>query len=201
MTNRTVIFLILIVVSGIATTWVLDVTQSEDEVAQDARNDPDLYMVNATITQFDESGQRQHIIDAERLTHFPLTDVTTLAVPNLFLFSEAGEQPWDIIARNGRLLPRAQIREETLELWDEVVAVREQGDGDFINIQTESLTVFPDRDYAETDRHVAIDSASGRTTAGGGMKAWFEDRRFQFFSGSGQRVNTVMVPHKRATAG
>ncbi len=42
----------------------------------------------------------------------------------------------------------------------------------FVSIQTNSLTVYPERDYAETDEPVFIDNQSGRTTAAG-MKSLF----------------------------
>ena len=44
----------------------------------EAKNEPDLYMVNAIIDQYDEGGQPKHKIKALKLTHYPATDITTL---------------------------------------------------------------------------------------------------------------------------
>ncbi len=170
------------------------------EEPQVNRNDPDLYMRNATITQFTKTGMRQHKISANLFTHFPLTDITTLRAPDMTLFpSEKGALPWDIVARHGRLLPNVGFRDEIVELWDEVLAIQSDLEGNFINIRTDSLTVHPDKDYAETDQKVIIDDNSGRTTAAG-MKAYFAEGKFLFFGREDERVRTILLPefHKSA---
>lgn len=165
-----------------------------DQVENLNRNDPDLYMRNATITQFTEVGDKQHRIKAERFTHFPLTDITTLKQPDMTLYgTEPGADPWDIIAKNGRLLPQVVFRDEIIELWEDVLAIQTDTDGNFLNIRTNSLTIHPATDYAETDQKVIIDDNAGRTTAAG-MKAYFEDGKFLFFSRDQERVKTILLP-------
>lgn len=199
MTQRTLIIICLIIGSGFATSWIIEEGEQTSEPAAMAKNDPDLYMVNPRITQFSSGGSPQHEINAERMTHFPLTDVTTLKVPNLVLYSEAGSAPpWDIVALNGRLLPQSPLREEVVELWDRVFANREREDGNFINIQTESLTVYPGKDYVETREKVSINNVNSTTTAGGGMNANLEAGEFEFFSSANERVRTVLTPHYRS---
>ncbi len=170
---------------------------AEDDVSTpEPGNEPDIYLIDATITQFGDSGTREHSLSATRMTHFPLTDVTTLKVPHIYLFSDekSGNAPWDIIASDGRLLPRSILNDEVVELWDQVLAIQEETDGDFIHIQTDNLMVFPDRDFAETDTYVSIDNQTSRTTAGGGMKAWLAEGRFQLSSSRTHRVVTVISP-------
>ena len=60
----------------------------------------------------------------------------------------------------------AAVARETVELDDVVVQRRRPGEG-FIELHTEALTLFPGREYAETERPVIIDTQSGRTTAEG----------------------------------
>lgn len=191
--NRTTILVSLILVFGIATNLILE--HSDDGLVPAAmlQNDPDLYMLNATITQFDNDGNLQHTIKADRFTHFPLTDMTSLKFPILQLFSGSEKEPWDIKAKNGRLLSQSVYREEVVELWDDVLAVRHTDDGHFVHIQTQSLTVYPGREYAETDQKVTIDNNSGRTSAAG-MKAFFQSRKFIFYSTPTERVHTVFLP-------
>ena len=198
LTNRTFIIVVLILLSGIATNWIIQDAEQEPPPDRIAKNDPDLYMVNPRITQFNENGTPKHKINAQRMTHFPLTDVTTLREPKILLYQASGASPWDIVAKNGRLLPRAQLRNEIVELWDEVLAHRLKDDGGFINIQTESLTVFPDQDFVQTEKAVAIDNQRGRTTAGGGMKGDLNAGLFEFYGNTDSRVKTVLspVPHK-----
>jgi lipopolysaccharide export system protein LptC len=151
-------------------------------------------MRNATITQFTSIGDKQHRIKARRFTHFPLTDITTLKQPDMTLYgTEPETDPWDITASNGRLLPKVVFRDEIVELWDDVLAIQTDTNGNFINIRTNSLTIFPATDYAETDQRVIIDDNAGRTTAAG-MKAYFEEGKFLFFSRGDERVKTILIP-------
>jgi lipopolysaccharide export system protein LptC len=191
--NRATILASLILVFVIGTNFLMDETDQDNSPAQATRNDPDFYMLNAVITQFDENGDLQHTIKADRFTHFPLTDMTALKQPSMKLFPKSASIPWDIEAQNGRLLSSSDYREEVIELWDNVMAIRQKGNGEFITIQTMSLTVYPEKEYAETDRKVTIDDQSGRTTAAG-MKAFFESGKYIFYSTPTERVHTIFLP-------
>jgi lipopolysaccharide export system protein LptC len=189
--NRIVVLSTLIIAFALSINWVLE--EEEKEVSSEPRNDPDLYMLNASINQFDESGELQHTIGAQRFTHFPLTDLTTMKSPTMSLASEA-PTPWQITAKEGRILPASRYREEIVELWNNVLAEKSRDNNDFINIQTNSLTVYPEREYAETDEKVYIDSQTGRTSAAG-MKAYLDTGRFMFFSTDEHRVTTIFLPN------
>lgn len=193
-TSKTIILACLILLFAVTINLLMEQDPLSDAKPVFGRNDPDFYMLNADITQYRESGFRHHKIKAERLTHYPLTHLTILKTPNMILYPTGGEeQPWDITAKNGRWLDKALLREERLDLWDQVIAVQKDDLGKFIYIQTHSLTIYPDKDYAETDQKVYIDDNTGRTIASG-MRAFFEDGRFYFFSSPEQRVQTILLP-------
>lgn len=185
---------------ALATNWIVDVAEREPQKETVARNAPDQYLVNADVVQFNEQGKKANELTASRMTHFPLTDVTTLKSPDLTLYSESEEAPWDIVGKNGRLLPKSPLADESVELWDNVVATRKRPDGSFINIRTQSLTVFPKKNVAETNDKVFIDNNSGQTSAGA-MKAYLDPGRFEFFSRNGQRVDTILVPETHHESG
>ena len=146
---------------------------------------PEGHMILGT-PDFDSGAARRYGANY-RLLHDPT---------HISLFSN-DSIPWAITAKHGRLLPESTFREEAVELWENVLAIKQQPDGRFINIQTESLTVYPERDYAETNKKVYIDDNNARTTAAG-MQANFNQGRFVFFSTSLDRVNTVYLPaHRR----
>ena len=178
---------------ALAINWLLEESEKADR--EKSNNDPDLYMLNAAISQYDNEGKLQHILKAGRFTHFPLTDLTTMKAPSISLEPLGDGTSWVISSEDGRLLPASSYREEIVELWNQVLAASTNPDGDFINIQTESLTVYPEREYLETDRKVYIDSESGRTTAAG-MKAWLDTGKFIFYSTSQERVRTILLPGK-----
>jgi lipopolysaccharide export system protein LptC len=193
--SRSFLLAVFMLLFAAAINLLLDENQLDAEQPENLnRNDPDLFMRNATITQFTETGDKQHRIKAERFTHFPLTDITTLKQPDMTLFgTDEDTDPWDIIAKNGRLLPKVVFRDEIVELWEDVLAIQTDPNGNFINIRTDSLTIYPGTDYAETDQPVIIDDNAGRTTAAG-MKAYFEEGKFLFFSREQQRVKTILLP-------
>ncbi|MEM7364723.1 MAG: LPS export ABC transporter periplasmic protein LptC, partial [Pseudomonadota bacterium] len=149
---------------AVATSYFVD-TQSSSSPEGIATHTPDLYMINAAITQYGKSGHPHHDIAAIRMNHYPLTNVTTLTAPDMNLYNETGHAPWQIEATEGRMLPEALLREQTVELWDDVVALQARHDGEFISIRTESLKVLPDSDYAETQdkRDIVAKRASERT--------------------------------------
>ena len=148
-------------------------------------------MLNTTITEYNEAGELEHILSAARFTHFPLTDLTTLNKPQIELLPN---DHWEISASQGRLLSASTYREKIIELWDSVLANHSDKEGNFIHIRTKSLTVYPDRDYMETDEKVFIDNETGRTTAAG-MKAFLDNRKFQFFSDEAEPVMTIFLPN------
>lgn len=148
----------------------------------DARDlgEPDLYMETAEISQFAGDGELAYRIRAFSIVHYPEADHTLLDAPRLTLYRE-DEAPWEVSALSGRvvggtglldagLLPGTETAEpgrETVELQDDVVVQRRRPGEGFIELHTEALTLFPGREYAETERPVIIDTQSGRTTAEG----------------------------------
>ncbi len=196
MTSRTILLPGLVIVLALVTNLILDRESPGLSAPAMQENDPDQYMRNPVITQFNEQGHLKHRLKAEQLTHFPLTDLSTLRSPRLELTGEDGAEPWKIRARNGRLLPETGHRKQTLELWDEVHAIRRNDDGSYIAIDTRSLTVYPDQQFAETDEDVVVDDNS-RNILAAGMEAWFGPTRFVFSSTVEQRVRSVLLPGDR----
>ena len=192
MNNRAIIFTLLIFITALATNIFLDRRAPDAAAETEPSNEPDMYMLNATISQFDESGFLTNRIRADRFTHFPLTDMTVMVEPGVNLFS-ATDAPWTVDARNGRLLSRSAYRQEALELWDEVVAIQEKPDGKFVRIDADAMTLFPGRDYAESNRQVRIQDHMGTTTAAG-MQAFLGEGRYVFYGTPTYRVSTQLEP-------
>jgi lipopolysaccharide export system protein LptC len=190
--SKLIIQLAFLLVAATGINWYLDSADSESGKTAIQQNDPDLYMTNARLTQFDLGGNLQHSIRASRFTHYPASDVTVLTKPDITLYKDDAP-PWKIRSNAGRILPDNYNQETTLELWDSVLVERTNKEGGFVNIRSEDLTVLPELDYAETDQAVIIDDNSSRTTASG-MKAYLKSGRFLFYSNLQQRVNTTILP-------
>lgn len=192
MNSKLIIQLAFLLVLATAVNWYLDSITDEADQKIIQKNDPDLYMSNASLTQFDMQGAIQHRIQASRFTHYPLTDITTLVMPTITLYKDNGP-PWNIKSRAGRILPGPSETGRTLELWDSVLIEKARSENEIVTIRSESFTVLPEQDYAETDQTVIIDDNTGRTVASG-MKAYLTPGHFIFFSSEKQRVSTVILP-------
>lgn len=181
-----------LLLAGASINWYLDSTDGDSGNSIIQQNDPDLYMTNASLTQFDATGKLQHRIRASRFTHYPVSDITILTMPAVTLYKNDAP-PWKIRSKAGRILPDRANQGITLEFWDSVLVERTNDEGKFISIRSENLTVLPELDYAETDQTVIIDDNTSRTTAAG-MKAYLKTGRFLFNSNEHQRVSTTILP-------
>ncbi len=192
MTNRIIVLGALFIALALSVNFVLE--ESEQSSPGIQRNEPDLYMLNASISQYDQQGRLQHSVNAARFTRFPLTEVTAMISPSIHFGQDDDDtKPWQVTSEEGRLLSASSFREEVVELWDQVVAARMQTDDQFFRIATESLTVYPQRHYLETDRLVTITSENARTSAAG-MQAFLDEGRFIFHGTKNNRVTTEFKP-------
>ena len=153
------------------------------------KNEPDLFLERASLTQFDQRGILASQITAERFTHYPLTDVTALQLPKITLFIEREPNPWRINSTAGRLLPLSKYRKETVELWDEVNAYRLHRDGTQTVITTAALTVFANENRAQSDEAVVI-TTSNSVTRASSMQAWLDSGQFELKGSASQPVTT-----------
>ena len=171
---------------------VIGAIVEEDEQSNELlfnKNEPDLFLERASLTQFDQRGILASQITAERFTHYPLTDVTALQLPKITLFIEREPNPWRIQSTAGRLLPLSEYRKETVELWDEVNANRLHRDGTQTVITTAALTIFANESRAQSDEAVVI-TTSNSVTRASSMQAWLDSGQFELKGSAGQPVTT-----------
>ncbi|MBT3427661.1 MAG: LPS export ABC transporter periplasmic protein LptC [Gammaproteobacteria bacterium] len=192
------LFSTFIITSGLLFHWILNSEESTKEREPMFGNQPDLYLLNASISQFNQQGNLDSVIAAQKFTHYPLTDVTTLKQPNVRLYSLGNSQPWNIVSENGRLLSLSEYRQEVVELWDGVQAARFDGNQQALSFQTENLLVYPGQHLVKCDQKVVISNATSETTAAG-MQARFDIGRFKLYSSENQRVVTKIFSPSSAT--
>ncbi|OQX37443.1 MAG: LPS export ABC transporter periplasmic protein LptC [Oceanospirillales bacterium LUC14_002_19_P2] len=129
---------------------------------------PDFFSYNAHVREFDEKGQLKSDLTADSISHFPHNEITLLASPDLWSYSE-NAAPWHTVADTGRILPDG----ETVELKKNVVMTQMEGDTQKLRMDTDFLTIYSDQDFADTNRPVTIISPSGVMKANG-MKAFYK---------------------------
>ena len=154
-------------------------------------NEPDLFMNNASISQINEEGNLTSKISADRFTHYPLTDVTTLELPRVALYTRNLTGPWTISSTKGRLLGVSVYRKQSVELWSTVRAEKSNPDGSKTTFITDALSVYPSENMAESDTPVTIFTGNTQTKAAR-LRANFDQDTFLFNSNTTQRVVTTI---------
>ena len=86
-------------------------------------------------------------------------------------------------------------QQEELLLRDDVALRRDYADGRFVTLKTTALRVHPERQRADTDQPVIIETASSRTTAAG-FEGDLERGWMQLYSAPSQRVQVVALPNR-----
>jgi lipopolysaccharide export system protein LptC len=162
-----------------------------DELA----DEPDLYIKDATITQFRPNGQIKYRLLSPHIRHFERNDLTRLTAPRLTLHNNANP-PWEIESETGYIRRRAGNPgppEEVVFLRRDVVLEQRYDDGRRVHLETPSLYIYPDRSYAETEQNVMIDTDVGRTTAVG-LQGDLQRGLLNLSSSAQQRVHTIVLP-------
>ncbi|PAU56563.1 LPS export ABC transporter periplasmic protein LptC [Pseudomonas sp. PIC25] len=136
----------------------------------------DFYAINARSVQFQEDGKLRYEMRADRLEHVKATDITLLNKPDLLLY-RGTELPWHVRSDRGEVAPEGQ----EVELIEAVRVERTDAKGRPTILTTSRLTVFPEKEYAQTQQAVRIEAANGVTTAQG-MKAYLNDGRMLLLS-------------------
>jgi len=145
-------------------------------VAQVDESAIDYYAVNARSVQFTPEGKLQYEMTADKVEHMKASDVTLVTTPDLHLY-RGTQFPWHVQSKRAEVNPDGT----EVELIDAVrVARTDERKRDTI-ITTTRMTVFPQKEYAQTEQAVRLDGAGG-TTTGKGMKAYLKEGRMDLLS-------------------
>ncbi|SDH98220.1 lipopolysaccharide export system protein LptC [Pseudomonas benzenivorans] len=149
---------------------------SERPARPGSENAIDFYVVGANTVQYQADGKLHYQMSADKVEHIKLSDITLLDRPNLQLY-RGSELPWHVRSERGEVAPAGK----EVELIDLVRVERTDAKGRPTILTTSRLTVFPEKEYAQTQQAVRIDAANGVTTAQG-MKAYLNDGRMLLLS-------------------
>jgi len=100
--ERITIFTVVIALVGF-TAWMqsglLGEPEDNNEVSVE-NHDPDYYIENFTAIGMDTDGNRQYMLEAERMVHFPDDDTSLLDKPHVIQY-ETGRAPTHIYSETG----------------------------------------------------------------------------------------------------
>ena len=136
----------------------------------------DYYATNAHSVQYLPDGKLQYEMTADKVEHVKASDITLLTQPDLQMYRGTAF-PWHVQSERGEVNPGGT----EVELIDSVRIARTDEKNRQTLITTSRMTVFPQKQYAQTQQAVRIEGAGGVTTAKG-MKAYLNDGRMNLLS-------------------
>ncbi|MGG5291260.1 LPS export ABC transporter periplasmic protein LptC [Pseudomonas shirazensis] len=136
----------------------------------------DYYAINAYSVQFLPDGKMQYEMTADKVEHLKASGVTLLTTPDLHMYRGTA-YPWHVQSVRAEVNPDGT----EVELIDKVRVARTDEKKRETIITSTRMTVFPQKQYAQTEQAVRIDGAGG-TTTGVGMKAYLKDGRMDLLS-------------------
>ena len=148
----------------------------DQPVAQVDESAIDYYAINAHSVQYLPDGKLQYEMTADKVEHLKASEVTLLTTPDLQMYRGTA-YPWHVQSARGEVNPDGT----EVELIDSVRVARTDDQNRTTIITSSRMTVFPQKQYAQTEQDVRIDGAGGVTT-GTGMKAYLKDSRMDLLS-------------------
>ncbi|KRW57468.1 LPS export ABC transporter periplasmic protein LptC [Pseudomonas sp. TTU2014-080ASC] len=179
MQNKAVNYAILVIavlLVGAFGYWKSPGKNTDPAVAGTAEQTIDFYATNTYTIEFQEDGTLNYELTADKVEHIKATDITLVSNPYMELY-QGKELPWKIRSLRSEVSPGGK----EIELIDNVHVERIDAKNRPTTLTTTRLTVFPEKEFAQTAQAVKIDTANGVTTAVG-MKAYLNDGRMLLLS-------------------
>jgi len=152
---------------------------------QQQKTAPELVIRDARTRHFNEEGTLAYRVDADQITFFQFErrDRADLTEPRMLFYQE--DQPkWRTRSKSGV----AHNNGERVELHGDVTVDELPAPGG-LRLDTQTITIKPREEYAETDKVVTI-TAGPNTTTGKGMRAFLKEERVEILSDVKSRYET-----------
>lgn len=151
--------------------WKLSFPPAQNGLPQVAKPTQylDFYAHDLQVVTLDAKGRPIRQLQTTDLRHYVPDEHTSLEQPVLDIFHPDGS--WRVVAHQGELSENS----ERLFLAGDVIMDRPaSAEKPPIHLKTTDVTYYPQRNYAETDAAVAINSQANWVTATG-MQAWMDE--------------------------
>ncbi len=189
MEKKLLALLLTLPVISIAITWYVFVSSSteQSQVVFPEQNIQkkvaDTFFNHATIISFSVTGDPKSKIVGDQIFHYPDEEDSEITNPEITIFRDVG-LPVHVTADHG------WINKEGTRVFlkgHTVIKREESRDNKFSQLETPELTIWPNKDFAETDKAVKITTTASIAT-GIGMKAYLDKEHYYL-------LNNVKVRH------
>lgn len=158
----------IIVLTALAggTWWLERVTDSElAPAAAEIRQEPDFIAENSRTIRFDATGKQRYELLADKVTHYPATNISELDEPRLRY--DMDQRVLHVTSRYGEV---RRDGEEVFLSGDVSVVRKGLPDEQSLTLDSPTLTVWPDTQQAATDDPVVL-TQGGTVARGDAMRA------------------------------
>ena len=180
---RYIILFIIVVIIAATSSWLLKKVDNQPfNIVKPTRHDMDYFLTNFDATIMNEAGKPHYIVKGAYLEHFPDDDSIDIKQPKINLFRE-NLPPWNMDAEQARVLNKGKL----IYLNGKVTMHRPSSKtkkGKIepeINLTTSNLTIKVERNYAETNDAVHIQTEEHHLKATG-MRVYLDDGRLELLS-------------------
>jgi lipopolysaccharide export system protein LptC len=150
--KNTILSLIMIAFMGLAAWTTFLSYRPESTITTQLTQLPDAFMEDVTALIMDKQGKLNMKIVTRKMVHYAENDTTHLASPELKLYRKS-PTPWHITSKHAK----ATQGIDNIDFWDNVVI---HHPADQYNpatlIQTTKLTVYPNKQLAETNDSITL---------------------------------------------
>jgi len=175
MNRRALLIIFAVALLVIATTWLSEKTETPTTRPEQAAELTDYFIKDFEATVTSANGLPSHRMQSDALTHYADSGIVELRKPQLTIYRPQGEK-WQVQAEQGRMT--GDGNEVTLR---GKVVLKQQSKKQPLQVKTDRLHLFPDRQYGETDTPVTITAQGGRLT-GVGMEVYGKENRLLLLS-------------------
>lgn len=174
---------------------------AQPEVLPDLQSEPDLRLGGATITEFSSTGAIRYQLDAAAMARYENHDEILLGAPSLRIEPETpGGSPWDVVSLDGAIkqTQKPDGTQEPVVLLRRAVVLKQLDattGRPLLTIRSETMDLYPDRQFASSPTDVMIDSDVGRTQASS-MEGNLKSGKLLLSSNLQKPVHTIVLPNQ-----
>lgn len=173
--NSAISFLIILTLG--LSCWSIFISKHSETTFADTAHRPDAFMENVVATIINKEGNLTLKVEAPKMVHYTDNDTTDIETPHITMYRQSPE-PWHI---NSNYAKATQGLDQ-IYFWDNVV-IHHMSDiaNPTTTMTTTTLTVFPDKQIAQTNDNVTLIQPD-TTIHGLGMLANLNDGTVQLLS-------------------
>lgn len=184
----------LVLITGLAVVFIYLINSDEppnlDPFPQALIDEPDALIAGFEIAQFDSEGIQLYRISAMEATYFDQRDRTDIKGLRMMVYAE-GQDDWRLRADEG--IYDEHPVDPLLTLRGNVHLTSVDDTQSTISVQTESLKIYPRRQFVESMSRVSVKSGSSKFHADH-FEADLATKSVEFSSDSDSQVELLLSP-------